>query len=80
MWENVLLQGVNDLPGVFFVLPRGALVGVPLTRDFLEIVLLLFCLLPLLLVAMRVGVLREQALCVTVQLPRLFQPDFWIYT
>ena len=80
MWENVLLQGVDDLPGVFLVLPRGALVGVPLTRDFLKVVLLLFCLFPLLIVAVRIGVLREQALCVTVQLPRLFQPDFWIYT
>ena len=80
MWENVLLQGMDDLPGVFLVLPRRALVGVPLTRDFLKVFLLLFCLFPLLLVAVRIGVLREQASCVTVQLPRLFQPDFWIYT
>ena len=54
MWENVLLQGMDDLPGVFLVLPRRALVGVPLTRDFLKVFLLLFCLLPLLLVAVRV--------------------------
>ena len=27
----------------------------------------------------RVSVLHEQPLCFTVQLPRLFQPDFWIY-
>lgn len=80
MWENVLLQGVDDLLGVFFILPRGTLVGVPLACDFLKVFLLLFCLFPLLLVAVRVGILREQALCVTVQLPRLFQPDFWIYT
>ena len=80
MWENVLLQGVDDLPGVFLILSRGTLVGVPLACDFLKVFLLLFCLFPLLLVAVRIGVLREQALCVTVQLPRLFQPDFWIYT
>ena len=69
---------MDDLPGVFLILPRGALVGVPLACNFLEVVLLLFCLFSLLFVAVRVGVLREQPLCFTVQLPRLFQPDFWI--
>ena len=56
---------MNDLPGVFFVLPCGVLVGVPLACDFPEAVLLLLRLLPLLLAAMRVGALREQALRVT---------------
>ena len=79
MRENVPFQGVDDLPGVFFVLPRGALVGVPLARDFPEAVLLLFRLFPLLLAAVRVAALREQTLGITVQLPRLSQPDFGIY-
>ena len=70
---------MNDLPGVFFVLPYGVLVGVPLACDFPEAVLLLLRLLPPLLAAMRVGTLREQALRVTVQLPCLSQPDFGIY-